>query len=71
MAEKKKKMVKANEMDAFLDEMGIPKGAARDKAKTYCAAKISSGEGQCIPNDELNLMARSYYDGISQSLRGG
>ncbi len=71
MAKKKKTMAKAEDIDTILDKMGIAKGKARDKAKTYCEAKLNSAEGQCLPSDELGLLARSYYDGYSESLRGG
>ncbi|HSW56968.1 MAG TPA: hypothetical protein VLH15_01040 [Dehalococcoidales bacterium] len=66
-----KKMVKADELDAFLDQMRIPRGKARIAAKTYCQAKIASSEGQCLPSDDLSFMAKGYYDGYSESLRGG
>jgi hypothetical protein len=68
---RKKKMATVSDIDAVLDEMGIPRGAAREKAKTYCEAKIKSNEGQCLPTDELTTMANAYYDGFSESLRGG
>ena len=71
MPRKKKTMVKADEMDVILDEMKIPKGKAREAAKTYCTAKLNSAEGKCLPSDELVFIVRSYYDGYSESLRGG
>lgn len=71
MTEKKKTLTKAEDMDAVLDKMGIAKGAARDKAKTYCTAKLNSAEGKCLPSDEVSLIVRSYFDGYSESLRGG
>jgi hypothetical protein len=71
MAKTKKSMTKAEDMDKILDQMGIAKGAARDKAKTYCIAKLNSSEGKCLPSDELSLIVRSYFDGYSESLRGG
>jgi hypothetical protein len=71
VAKKKKTMAKAEDIDAILDKMGIGKGKARDKAKTYCEAKLNSAEGQCLPSDELSLLARSFFDGYSESLRGG
>jgi hypothetical protein len=64
-------MVKVDDMDAVLDQMGIPKGAAREKAKTYCVAKLNSAEGKCLPSDELIGMVQGYWDGYSESLRGG
>jgi hypothetical protein len=67
----KKKMATANDVDEVLDAMGIKKGKARDKAKTYCLDKIKASEGQCLPTDELTLIATSYFDGYSESLRGG
>jgi hypothetical protein len=66
-----KKMVKADELDAILDQMKIPKGKARTAAKSYCTAKINSTEGQCLPSEELNFLVRGYYDGYAESLRGG
>jgi hypothetical protein len=66
-----KKMVKVSELDAILDQMKIPKGQARSAAKSYCEAKINSTEGACLPSEELSLMVRGYYDGYSESLRGG
>jgi hypothetical protein len=71
MAGKKKNVSTASDIDALLDELGIEKGAAREKARTYCAAKIKSSEGQCLPTDEMRLMMTSYFDGYSESLRGG
>jgi hypothetical protein len=71
VSKKKKTMAGVNDIDAILDKMGIAKGAARDKAKTYCEAKVKSAEGQCLPSDELSLLARSYFEGYSESLRGG
>ena len=71
MANKKKGISTVSDIDAMLDDMGIEKGAAREAAKTYCAAKIESNEGQCLPTDELRLMMTSYFDGYSESLRGG
>jgi hypothetical protein len=71
MSENKKTQAKAQDMDVILDKMGIAKGAARDKAKTYCVAKLNSAEGKCLPSDEVSLIVRSYFDGYSESLRGG
>lgn len=71
MLKKKKTTVKAEDLDAVLDEMGIAKGKARDKAKSYCLAKLNSAEGQCLPTEELTAVARSYFDGYSESMRGG
>ena len=66
-----KKMLKAGDLDAVLDMKKIPKGKAREAAKTYCAAKLASAEGQCLPSDELSLLVQAYYDGYAESLRGG
>ncbi len=71
MTGRKRPLAKVEDIDAILDEMGIARGAARDKAKTYCVAKLKSAEGQCLPSDEVSLLARSFYDGYSESLRGG
>ncbi len=71
MATRKKGMATVSDIDAVLDQMGIAKGAAREKAKSYCAAKLQSSEGQCLPTDELSIMAHAYFDGYSESLRGG
>jgi hypothetical protein len=71
MAKKKKTLARAEDIDTILDKMGIAKGKARDAAKTYCEAKLNSAEGQCLPSDELSVLARSYFDGDSESLRGG
>ncbi len=71
MAKAKKKLAKTEDVDAILDQMGVPKGPARDKVKTYCEAKINSSEGKCLPTEELGAIARSYFDGYSESLRGG
>ncbi len=71
MAKKKKALARKEDVDAILDDMGIAKGAARDKVKTYCEAKINSSEGKCLPTEELGAIARSYFDGYSESLRGG
>jgi hypothetical protein len=67
----KKKISKAEDVDAILDQLKVPKGKARDKAKTYCIAKLNSAEGKCLPTDELTVVATSYFDGYSESLRGG
>ncbi|MBN1189165.1 MAG: hypothetical protein JXA46_05375 [Dehalococcoidales bacterium] len=71
MARKKKEMATVSDIDEILDQMGIDKGAARDKARTYCIAKLESSEGKCLPSDELSLLAHGYFDGYSESLRGG
>jgi hypothetical protein len=68
---KKKKMIKAEDIDEMLDEMGIAKGKARDKARTYCLAKLNSAEGKCLPSEEINSIAHGYFDGYNESLRGG
>jgi hypothetical protein len=71
VARKKKGMATESDIDAILDQMGIEKGAAREKAKSYCTAKVNSNEGQCLPTDELRVMMTAYFDGYSESLRGG
>ena len=71
LAKKKKRMIKEEDIDLLLDQMGIAKGKARDKAKTYCIAKLNSAEGNCMPSDELSLLAHGYFDGYFESLRGG
>ncbi len=71
MPKKKKTMVKVEDIDAMLDEMGIPKGKAREAAKTYCTAKVNSVEGKCVSADDLSLLVHGYYDGYNESLRGG
>lgn len=71
MARKKKDVATVSDIDTVLDEMGIEKGVAREKAKSYCAAKIKSNEGQCLPTDELRIWMTAYFDGYSESLRGG
>ena len=71
MARKKKGMATEGDIDAILDRIGIAKGAAREKARTYCTAKVNSSEGKCLPTDDLTAIATSFYDGYSESLRGG
>jgi hypothetical protein len=71
MARKKKGMATESDIDVILDQMGIEKGAAREKAKVYCTAKINLTEGQCLPTDELRIIMTAYFDGYSESLRGG
>jgi hypothetical protein len=71
MAGKKKNLAKESDVDKILDQMGVPKGAAREKAKNYCVAKLNSAEGKCLPSDELSLLVTGYYDGYAESLRGG
>jgi len=71
MPKKKKTTASAEDIDAVLDQMGIAKGKARDKAKNYCVAKLNSAEGHCLPTEELNAIARSHFDGYSESMRGG
>jgi len=71
MAKKKKVVSTVEDIDSVLDDLGIKKGQAREKAKTYCAAKIKSLEGQCLPTEDLRSMASAYFDGFSESLRGG
>jgi hypothetical protein len=66
-----KKMSKASDLDAILDLKKIPKGKAREAAKNYCAAKLASAQGECLPSDELSLLVQAYYDGYAESLRGG
>jgi hypothetical protein len=68
---KKKATATASDVDAILDQMKVPKGAAREKAKNYCVAKLNSAEGKCLPTEEITLVATSYFDGFSESLRGG
>ena len=71
MVRKKKSTATVTDVDNVLDEMGIEKGPAREKAKSYCTAKIKSNEGQCLPTEELRVMVTAYFDGYSESLRGG
>jgi hypothetical protein len=71
MVKKKKEMATAEDIDSVLDRMGIAKGKAREKAKSYCQAKLDSAEGKCLPSEDLDAIARSFYDGYSESLRGG
>ena len=44
MARKKKGMATISDIDAVLDQMGIEKGAAREKAKSYCEVQSKSVE---------------------------
>ena len=71
MPGKKKRLIKVEDIDAMLEEIGIPKGKARDAAKTYCTAKINSAEGKCIAADDLSLLVHGYFDRYNESLRGG
>jgi len=71
MPKKKKTTASVEDIDAILDQLGIAKGKAREKAKTYCMAKLKSAEGQCLPTEDLSAVARSYFDGYSESMRGG
>jgi len=71
MAGKKKYLAKEADVDNILDQMGIAKGAAREKAKKYCVEKLNSAEGKCMPSDELSLLVTGYYDRYAESLRGG
>jgi hypothetical protein len=67
----KKKLATVKDVDEVLDALGVKKGSAREKAKNYCIDKIKAKEGQCLPTEELTLIATSYFDGYSESLRGG
>jgi len=71
VVKKKKETATSADIEAILDQMGIAKGAAREKAKSYCQAKLDSAEGNCLPTDDLSVMARAYFDGYSESMRGG
>ena len=71
MARNKKVIAKVQDIDAILDQMGIAKGKAREKVKTYCIAKMNSNEGKCMASDELSLLVHGYFDGYSEALRGG
>ena len=67
----KKKMATVDDVDEILDSLGVKKGKAREKARNYCTDKIKAKEGKCLPTEELTLIATSYFDGYSESLRGG
>jgi hypothetical protein len=71
VAKSRNMMAKVEDIDAMLDRMGIAKGKAREKVKTYCSAKVNSAEGKCMPSDELSLLVHGYFDGYSEALRGG
>ena len=66
---KKQQMATVTDLDAILDDIGVERGAARDKAKAYCIDRLSDADGQCLPADDVRVMASSFWDGYSEAMR--
>jgi hypothetical protein len=71
MANKNKDMATAADLEGILDDIGVKKGDARDKAKKYCMGLIQGKEGQCLPANDLRNMAASFYSGYLEALKSG
>jgi hypothetical protein len=69
MSASKKPMARVGDLDSILDDIGVERGSARDKAKAYCIDRLSDAEGQCLPIDDVRVMASSFWDGYSEALR--
>ncbi len=70
MSAKKNEMATVNDLDAILDDIGIERGAARDKTKAYCIDRLSDAKGQCLPANDVRVMASSFFDGYSEMFSG-
>jgi hypothetical protein len=68
MAGSKKGMANINDLDSILDDIGIERGAARNKAKDYCIDRLSDAEGKCLPANDIRVMASSFYDGYVDAM---
>jgi hypothetical protein len=69
MSPKESQMATADDLDGILDDIGIERGAARDKAKAYCIDRLSDSDGNCLPADDVRVMASSFFDGYSEAMR--
>jgi hypothetical protein len=63
MAGKNKGMATIDDLDSILDDIGIQRGAVRNKAKDYCIDRLSDAEGKCLPANDVRVMASSFFDG--------
>jgi hypothetical protein len=66
---KRQKMASVEDLDSILDDIGVERGAARDKAKAYCIDRLSDADGQCLPADDVRVMASSFWEGYSEAMR--
>lgn len=69
MSAKKKDMATVDDLEAILDDIGFQKGAIRDKTKAYCIDRLSDAQGNCLPADDVRVIASSFFDGYSEALR--
>jgi len=69
MSAKKAQMANIEDLDSILDDIGVERGAARDKAKAYCIDRLSDAQGNCLPADDVRVLASAFFDGYSEALR--
>ena len=65
----KQKMATSEDLDSILDDIGVERGAARDKAKAYCIDRLSDADGKCLPADDVRVLASTFWDGYSEAMR--
>jgi hypothetical protein len=65
----KNEMVTAADLDGILDDIGVEKSDAREKAKKYCIGLLQDKEGQCLPANDVRNMAASFYSGYMEAFR--
>ena len=66
---KKQPMATAADLDSILDDIGVERGSARDKAKAYCIDRLSGADGQCLPANDIRVLASTFWDGYSEAMR--
>ncbi len=69
MARKTKEVAKVEDLENILDDIGLEKGAARDKAKAYCIGLLQDKEGKCLPANDVRNIASSFYSGYIEAMR--
>ncbi len=71
MARKNKDIATIDDLESILDDIGLEKGAARDKAKAYCIGLLQDKDGQCLPANDVRNIASSFFRGYEEAIRGG
>lgn len=71
MTDNKKDVATVGDLEGILDDIGLQKGDARDKAKKYCIGLIQSKDGKCLPANDVRNVAASFYSGYLEAMRGG
>ena len=69
MANKDKEVATIGDLEEILDDIGIEKGAVRDKTKDYCIGLLQDKDGKCLPANDVRNMASSFYNGYMEAMR--